>query len=313
MVKQVFFAALTMIVIAIVIYLLHGKIQSVWKEVQRDTIALQLIDAQRKRLMVSAYSGVPEKLDFCGEEVPLHLIEVQEKLEFELLVHAYMHANTMLILKKAKRFFPQIEAILKAEGMPEDFKYLAVIESSLENRLSPSGASGFWQLTKEVALQYGLVVNEEVDERLHLIKSTQAVCQYLKKMHQKFGNWTLVAVAYHIGDREVERAVAIQKVSTYYDLLLSKPANHFIFKILALKEIIQNPQKYRFESKDSRDTIPIRAIKVEKTIADLVAFAQEQGVSYKTLKNYNEWLRSDRLTIRDTAKKWVIFLPLQNE
>ncbi|GAB4188808.1 MAG: lytic transglycosylase domain-containing protein [Thermoflexibacter sp.] len=311
MAKQVYFATLTMIAIAIVIYLLHEKIQSVWKEAHKDTTALHPIDEQRKRLMVSAYSGLPEQLDFCGEEVPLSLVEVKEKLDFELMVNAYMHANTLLILHKAQKYFPTIEPILKEAGIPEDFKYLAVIVSGLDNTVSPSGASGFWQLTKEVALQHGLVVNEEVDERLHLAKSTQVVCQHLQNAYQELGSWTLVAVDFGIGNGEIEQAIARQKVNNYYHLFLSRESNRFIFKMLALKEIMQNPQKYRFELKDSRDTIQRSVIKVGKTIPDLVAFAKEQGVSYKTLKNYNEWLLADRLTIKDTTRKWEICLPSQ--
>lgn len=310
MAKQVYIAALTMIVIAIMIYLLHEKIQSVWEEVHKNTTVPQ-ISEQRKRLMVSAYSGVPEKMDFCGEEVPLSLVEVKEKLDFELMVNAYMHANTLLVLHKALKYFPVIEPILQQNDIPTDFKYMAVIKSGLDNTVSPSGASGFWQLTKEVALQYGLVINEEVDERLDLVKSTQAVCQYLKNAYQKLGSWTLVAVDFGIGKEEIERAVAIQKVNNYYHLLLSKEANHFIFRILSLKEIMQNPQKYRFELKDSKDPVQMRVVKVRKTIPDLFGFAKEQGVSYKTLKNYNEWLLADRLTVKDTAKKWEIRLPLQ--
>ncbi len=310
MAKQVYAAALTMIVIVAVIYLLHEKILFVWKEVHRDTTALQLIDKESKRLMVSAYVGVPEKLDFCGEEVPLYLIDVKEKLDAELLVDAYMHANTLLILNKAAKYFPMIEPILKEEGVPEDFKYLAVIGNGSDNSTSPLGKAGFWQLTQATALQYGLVVNQEVDERLYLAKSTKAACQYFKASYQKFGNWTLAAAAYSTSIEEIAQAVNVQKVNTYYDLLLSKEVNRIIFKILAIKEIIQNPQKYRFESKDSKDTIPMRTIKVEKTIPDLVAFAKAQGVSYKTLKKYNEWLLADHLTVRDTAQ-WVISLPLQ--
>ncbi len=310
MAKQVYAAALTMIAIAALIYLLHGRILSVWKEVHRDTTTRQLIDKESKRLMVSAYAGVPEKLDFCGEEVPLYLIDVKEKLDVELLVNAYMHANTLLILNKAAKYFPVIEPILKEEGIPEDFKYLAIIGNSSDNSTSPLGKSGFWQLTQAIALQYGLAVNEEVDERLHLAKSTKATCQYLKNMYQTLKNWTLVAAAYSTSVEEIARAVNVQKANTYYDLLLDKEVNRFIFKILAFKEIIQNPQKYRFEPKDSKDTIPIRTIKVEKTIPDLVAFAKAQGVSYKTLKSYNEWLLTDHLTVKDTAQ-WVISLPLQ--
>jgi hypothetical protein len=310
MVKQIYVAALTMIAIAALIYLLHGKILAVWKEAHRDTTAFQWIDEASKRLMVSAYSGIPEKLDFCGEEVPLYLTDVKEKLDVELLVNAYMQANTLLILNKAAKYFPLIEPMLKEEGIPEDFKYLAVIGNGSDNSTSPLGKAGFWQLSQAIALQYGLVVNEEVDERLHLVKSTKAACQYLKAAYQKFGNWTLVAAAYSTSMEEIAQAVNVQKVNTYYELLLSKEVNRLIFKILAFKEIIQNPQKYRFEPKDSKDTLSIRTIKVEKTIPDLVAFAKAQGVSYKTLKSYNEWLLADHLTVKDTTQ-WVISLPLQ--
>jgi hypothetical protein len=313
MIKQVYFAILTMIVMAIVVYLLHEKILATWQSANKDTIASQSIDDKLKRLMVSPHFGIPKQIDFCGEAVPLSEIEVIERLDFELLVNSYMHANTILILKKAKRWFPQIEPILKAQGIPDDFKYLAVIESGLDNAVSPSGASGFWQLMPETAKDYGLVITEEVDERFHPIKSTQVACQYLKESYQKFNNWTLVAAAYNAGNGTIQKAIDTQKVGSYYDLLLSKQANRFVFRILALKEIMQNPEKYRFDVQDKDGYLPemLRTIQVKKTISNLVDFSIDQKVSYKTLKSYNEWILTDRLTVKDTSASWVIQLPSQ--
>lgn len=303
--KQIHFAILTFIVIAIVAYLLHEKVQMLWHKPSAN-VQLPLAES----VLVSPHFSLPDKPDFCGEPVPIDDVDVRERFDKELLINSYLHASTILILKKAYRWFPQIEPILKEEGIPDDFKYLAVIESSLDNAVSPAGASGFWQLMKETALELGLVVNEEVDERFHPIKSTRAACKYLKKSYQKFGNWTLVAAAYNRGNGGITQAMETQKVKSYYDLLLNDQTNRFVFRILALKEIMENPKKYRFEIQEKDQYTPenLKQVKVHATVPDLIAFAIAQGVTYKTLKNYNEWILTDKLTVKDTAK-WVLDLP----
>lgn len=307
--KQTHFAILTFIVIAIVAYLLHEKVQMLWHKPASNIHSEQPL---AERSLVSPHFSLPEKPDFCGEPVPIDEIDVLERFDKELLINSYLHASTILILKKAYRWFPQIEPILKEEGIPDDFKYLAVIESSLDNAISPAGASGFWQLMKETAIELGLVVNDEVDERFHPIKSTRAACKYLKKSYQKFGNWTLVAAAYNRGNGGIEQAMKTQKVDSYYDLLLNDQTNRFVFRILALKEIMENPKKYRFEIQEKDRYVPenLKDIRIDTTVSDLVAFAIGQGVTYKTLKNYNEWILTDKLTVKDTTK-WVLALPIK--
>lgn len=307
--KQIHFGMLTLVVIAVVAYLLHEKVLALWHKPTANTLSAQKL---AEGVLVSPHFSLPTKPAFCGEAVPIEDIDVRERFDKELLINTYLHASTILILKKAYRWFPQIEPILKEEGIPDDFKYLAVIESSLDNAVSPAGASGFWQLMKETAIELGLVVNEEVDERFHPIKSTRAACKYLKKSYQKFGNWTLVAAAYNRGNGGIEQAMETQKVKTYYDLLLNEQTNRFVFRILALKEIMQNPKKYRFEIQEKDRYTPenLKEVKVESTVPNLVEFAITQGVTYKTLKNYNEWILTDKLTVKDTAK-WVLALPVR--
>ncbi|TAH19642.1 MAG: lytic transglycosylase domain-containing protein [Cytophagales bacterium] len=307
--KKTHFAILTSIVIAIVAYLLYEKVQLLWQKSRVKTDSVQQL---AESSLVSPHFSLPDKPDFCGEPVPIDEIDVRERFDKELLINSYLHASTILILKKAYRWFPQIEPILKEEGIPDDFKYLAVIESSLDNAISPAGASGFWQLMKETAIELGLVVNDEVDERFHPIKSTRAACKYLKKSYQKFGNWTLVAAAYNRGNGGIEQAMTTQKANSYYDLLLNDQTNRFVFRILALKEIMENPKKYRFEIQEKDRYVPekLEDVRIDTTVSDLVAFAISKGVTYKTLKNYNEWILTDKLSVKDTTK-WVLALPIK--
>ncbi len=309
--KQIHFGILTLIVIAIVAYLLHEKVQALWqKPTPADSLITQEAEGQLPTTLISPHFSLPAQFSFCGEPVPMNDIDVKERFDKELLINSYMHASTILILKKAYRWFPQIEPILKEEGIPEDFKYLAVIESSLDNVVSNAGASGFWQLMRETAIELGLVVNAEVDERFHPIKSTRAACKYLKASYQKFGNWTLVAAAYNRGNGGIREAMDKQKVKSYYDLLLNEQTNRFVFRILALKEIMEKPTKYRFQIQDKDRYLPenLREVKIEVTVNNLVELALKEGITYKTLKNYNEWVLTDKLTVKDTTK-WVLQLP----
>ena len=252
----------------------------------------------------------PTEVDFAGENMPLEIPDVRERFDRELLVNANLHASTILIIKRANRVFKIIEPILEKNGVPNDFKYLAVIESSLINAVSPSGARGVWQFMPATAMEIGLEVNECVDERYHLEKSTEAACKFLLAAKEKFGSWTLAAASYNGGITGVNKQIEIQKVSNYYDLLLNEETSRYVFRILALKEIMKAPHKFGFEipKQDLYELYPTHKIEIDSTVNNLADFAIDQGVNYKILKLYNPWLRDTKLDNR-ARKKYLIELP----
>ncbi len=252
----------------------------------------------------------PSAMDFCGEKTPLHVSDVKERFDRELIVNSNLHASTLIILKRANREFPIIEPILKKYGVPDDFKYLAVAESALINATSSAGAKGFWQFMPATAKEYGMEVTDEVDERYHLIKSTEAACQYLVNAKNKMGSWTLAAASYNGGLAGVNRQITSQGETNYYDLLLTEETHRYVFRILALKEIMQNPvlYGYTFRPDELYNGIPTKKVEVDSSIPDLAAFAKEQGINYKILKVHNPWLRDKKLT-NSSKKKYVIEIP----
>ena len=254
----------------------------------------------------------PTAVDFAGEPTPLNIADVNERFDRELLVNANLHASTILILKRANRSFPIIEPILKKNGVPDDFKYLAVIESGLINAVSSAGARGVWQFMPKTAKEKGMEVNEFVDERYHLEKATEAACKYLLTAKLKFGSWTLAAASYNGGMTGVNKQIDIQKVNNYYDLLLNDETSRYVFRILALKEIMKNPEKFGFEvpKQELYAIFQTRTIEVDSTITNLADFAISQGINYKILKIYNPWLRDSKLENK-TGKKYSIQIPLQ--
>lgn len=254
----------------------------------------------------------PTKIDFCGEEAPLHIPDVHDRLDRELVVNQYMHGSTILIIKRANRFFPIIEPILAKNNVPDDFKYLAVIESSLTNATSPSGAKGFWQFMPQTAKEKGMEVNDVVDERYHLEKSTQMACEYLIKAKEKFGSWTMAAASYNGGVNGLQKAVDQQMETNYYDLLLTDETFRYVFRILALKEIMQNKQVYGFNLSPEELYQPLtsKKIEVDSSITDLAKFAKTQGINYKELKLFNPWLRDKKLD-NPTKKKYTIQIPIK--
>ena len=253
----------------------------------------------------------PTAVDFAGENTPLNIADVNERFERELLVNANLHASTILILKRANRAFPIIEPILKKNEIPDDFKYLAVIESALLNAVSSAGARGVWQFMPETAKEKGMEVNDCVDERYHLEKSTEAACKYLLAAKQKFGSWTLAAASYNGGMTGVNKQIEIQKVSNYYDLLLNDETSRYVFRILALKEIMKNPEKFGFDipKQELYELFPTRKIEIDSTVNNLADLAISQGINYKILKIYNPWLRDSKLENKN-RKKYCIEIPL---
>ena len=265
-----------------------------------------------KKLKVFALKS-PNNLDFCGEKVPINFSDIKERLDRELLVNTYWQSNMMLLIKRANKWFPKIEAILNEEGVPDDFKYLAVIESGLENARSPRGAKGFWQLMPSTAKQFGLEVNSNVDERYHIEKSTRVACKYLKKAKSKFGSWTLAAASFNRGIYGIEKELIRQKVKNYYDLLLNNETSRYVFRILAVKDILSNPTSYGyvFEKSDLYNSTPVKIIHWDLPIENIAYFAKEQGINYKLLKIFNPWLIQNHLNNK-SRKKYEIQIPLMD-
>ena len=253
--------------------------------------------------------NIPTDISFANEKVPINDFTVREALDREFLVNTYWQSNSLLMHKRANRYLPEIEKILKKNGVPEDFQYLTLVESGLLNVVSPAGASGYWQLMEETAKQYKLIVNEEVDERYHLEKSTEAACKYLKDAYRKFNNWTLVAASYNLGVNGLEKQIAKQKVSNYYQLLLNNETGRYVYRILAIKEIISKPANYGFifRKKDLYAPIPTYSITINESIDDLAQFAIEKGYNYRILKIFNPWLKQNTLTIKDRMSYEIQF------
>lgn len=254
---------------------------------------------------------IPENLNFAGERVPLEKTDIKERIDRELLVNTYWQSNGLLFFKRANKYFPIIEPILKEYGIPDDFKYLALIESGLQNITSPVGAKGFWQLMPKTAQEYNLEVNNNVDERYNLEKSTVAACQYLLEAKKKFGNWTLAAAAYNAGKNGINKRIESQQVDNYYDLLLVDETARYLPRIVAVKEILNNPYKYGFlfEKEDLYNVTKTRNIKIDTAITDLASFAKNQNINYKILKIHNPWLRENKLNNK-SRKLYEIKIPI---
>lgn len=254
---------------------------------------------------------LPEKLDFAGERVPLEIRDVRERFDRELLVNTYWQSNGLLLIKRANKFFPIIEPILKENNVPDDFKYLALIESGLQDVVSPSGAAGFWQFMKNTGKEYGLEVADEIDERYHLERATKAACDYLKSSKNSMGSWTLAAAAYNAGNSGIKNQITKQKVSDYYDLHLNSETSRYVFRILALKEIMTNPQRYGFNYTNNQlyNSDAVKYIEVSKSVASWADFAIEQGTNYKMLRIYNPWIRGYSLENK-ANKTYIVKIPL---
>jgi hypothetical protein len=253
---------------------------------------------------------IPEKLDFCGEDVPLQYFDVKEALDYELIINTYRHSSTILYIKRANRYFPIIEKILKENEIPDDMKYLCVAESGLLNVVSPAGAAGFWQFMKTTAGERNLEVNRYVDERYHQEKSAVAATEYLKQAYNNFGNWTLAAASYNMGMSGLKRDLDFQRVDNYWDIKLNKETARYIYRILAYKVILSEPEKYGFNipEKDRYPVLETVEITVDSTINDLVQFAFDNGTNYKMLKYFNPWIKGNSL-INNSRKEYKILIP----
>lgn len=254
---------------------------------------------------------LPQKMTFAGEPVPLEIPDIAERLDRELQANAYFHSNTILALKRLQRYLPEMERLLQANGLPADFKYVALAESLLANVTSPKGAVGFWQLMPATARELKLTVNKEVDERYHFEKATMAACNYFKKARLRFGSWTNAAASYNRGMGGLQAALKNQKVTSYYDLYLNEETSRYLFRVLALKEILENPKRYGFDllQSDGYASTATRPVPVTTTINDLPQFALDQGINYKTLRLHNPWLLGYKLTVADTTASYTLQIP----
>ena len=250
---------------------------------------------------------------FANEPVPMDNFDVRERLDFELLKNSYYHSSTIVAIKRASRYFPTIEKILAEEGLPDDFKYLAIAESNLSNAISPAGAKGVWQFMPKTAQAYGLFVSKEIDERYHLEKATRAACKYLKEYKERFGTWTKAAAAYNMGGTRLSRDIRSQKADSYYDLNLNSETSRYVFRIIALKEIVSNPTAFGFQIEEHQKYPPMDDyinIVVDNTVESWANFAEKNGVSYRMLKVWNPWLINTKLT-NNSRKEFLIKIPKQ--
>jgi hypothetical protein len=255
---------------------------------------------------------VPGYLEFAGEKIPTENFEVFERMDREFISNTYYHSATLLALKRAARWFPVIEPILKKNNIPDDFKYLCVAESNMENVVSPAGATGFWQFMKEAGEKYGLEINSQIDERYDVQKSTEAACKYLKDSYEIFGNWTLSAASYNMGQDGIELQMERQKAKKYFNLVLNSETSRFVARIVAIKYILQNPEVYGYDIKEEEKYKPLEyyEVKLDSSISDFADYAKSLGTNYFILKMYNPWLRDNYLSNKNKII-YMIKLPTE--
>lgn len=272
--------------------------------------SISILESLKEKYSIFAIPKPSSNIYFANERVPLENPDIWERYDKELLKNTYWQSNTLLLYKRAAKYFPLIEPILKKNNLPDDFKYLSLIESGLENVTSPAGAKGFWQIMKSTAKEFNLEVNSEVDERYHIEKSTQAACDFLNSAKDKFGTWTLAAAAYNMGRSGLLKQMNRQKSYTYYDLLLNNETSRYIFRVLAIKEIIEHPKKYgfQFREEDLYKSIPTYKVMVDTSINCWAEFSNNFNINYKILKIHNPWLRERYLTNK-LKKKYFIEIP----
>ncbi len=256
---------------------------------------------------------VPEQAVFDGDTIDLRRYDRRERMDRELMSFIYMHSSTMQMIKRANRYFPVIEPLLKANGIPDDFKYLMVIESNLNPiARSPAGAAGLWQFMPVTAREFGLEVNDNVDERYHIEKATVAACKYFKQAYAKYGDWMAVSAAYNAGQGRISSQLEKQLASHAMDLWLVEETSRYMFRLLAAKEIFNNPQRYGFLLKREHlyPPIPYKEVTVNTSIDDLNDYAKSQGITYAQLRDANPWLRDTSLKNK-TGKTYILYIPTQ--
>ena len=297
------------LVTSTLIFSVQGSSESNQIETQKVIVENEVDKNVAEGYRISAID-IPENLNFAGEEVPQDDPEIMERIDREFLVNTYWQSNAVLLIKRANKYFPIIEPILAKNGVPDDFKYLAVAESGLQNVVSHAGAAGFWQIMKGTGKEYGLEVNSNVDERYHLEKSTEVACRYLSKWKEKYGSWTLSAASYNAGPGAINKYLGIQQVDGYYDLLLGQETGRYVFRIMAIKEILSNPEKYGFDidEEDMYTAVPTFKVEIDEPVFSFADFAQKYEINYKILKRHNPWLREPHLN-NSSKKKYTIEIP----
>lgn len=271
-------------------------------------------DNDFKQFLFSDYKlfgvTIPKDLNFCGEEVPIEKFGVKKALEKQFFVNAFFQPQTLILHKKAARWFPMIEPILKRNGVPDDFKYVAILESGLTNSTAQKNSGGFWGIMVPVGQVYGLEITEEVDERFNVEKATEAACRIFKEAYKKYGNWTLAAAAYDMGSGALDKQMKKQNASNYYDLDLNEETAMYIYRLLAFKEIISRPEAYGYKLRKNELFAPISSysVKVDSSISDLNAFAISQSSSFEILKTMNPWLLKNSLN-NPNHKTYQILFP----
>ena len=295
-------AIVTIIIIAITLQL-NGKI----------TTAGEISDEDFPQEYKITSPEIPNYLEFAGEKIPTENYEVFERMEREFLSNTYWHSATVLAIKRANRWFPVIEPILKKNNIPDDFKYLAVAESNLENVVSPAGATGFWQFMEGTGIKYGLEINNQIDERYQVEKSTEAACQYLKDSYEMFGNWTLSAASYNMGQDGIKLQMERQKAKNYFNLVINSETSRFVARIVSLKYILQYPERYGYDIKAEQKYKPLEyyEVNLDSSVTDFADYAKSLGVNYFILKYYNPWLRENYLNNK-TKQVYTIKLPKES-
>jgi hypothetical protein len=254
---------------------------------------------------------LPNNLNLAGERVPLEKSDIRERMDRELLVNTYWQSNGLLLIKRANKYFPILEPLLKKYGLPDDFKFLALAESAFIDETSSAGAAGMWHFMKATGKEYGLEINSNVDERYNIEKSTKVAAEYLIKSKKRFNSWTLAAASYNVGSFGVSRRLKTQEVDSYYDVKLPNETERYVFRIIALKEVISNPKKYGFVF-DQEDlyTLPkTRTITIDTPIPNITEFAKKYGLTYKEFKIHNSWLRENKLN-NSSRKVYKIKIPI---
>ena len=276
----------------------------------QDTQAIDYssVEANAK---VNDYSKLPTEMSLFGESILLDNFDIRERLDKEIIVNTYFHSSTIQILKKANRYFPMIERILAEEGIPNDMKYLCVIESALNQATSPSGAKGFWQFMPAAGAENGLLINKEIDERFHVEKSTRAACSYLKTARRNFDNWILASASYNCGVGGLKRVMKAQQAENFFELYMNRETTRYVFRIMALKLLMENPKAYGFnpEKMELYKPIKTRKILVKESIADLTIWVRKNGSNLRMLKVLNPWLISNKLTVSKST--YIIELPVK--
>ena len=271
-------------------------------------------EQERPKVMsMTANVDIPKKMMFAGETYTFDRYDKRERLDRELNSFTYFHSTTMLLIKRANRYFPIIEPILKENGLPDDLKYLAVIESSMSPRaVSPARAAGLWQFMATTGKEFGLEVSNDVDERYHIEKSTVAACKYLKDAYNKYNSWSAAAMAYNGGQGRITRELNNQHAEHALDLWLVEETTRYFYRILAIKLVFENPSEYGFIIKPEHLHKPMefREMEVTRSITDLATFAKQQGITYAQLKDFNSWLRSRSLNVR-SGKSYTLKIPTQ--